>query len=736
MSSSANDKFKQFYAEKMWELIPGVYRHEDGLDTNPNPGVLRAIIEVMAEQAAVLRRSQDRLWEDQFIEWCNDWAVPYIGDLLSTRLLSALNKRGRRIDVAKTIYYRRRKGMPQILEELISDISGWDGKLVEAFKRLVRARHGLDPAPQMFAERYTGTLPGGVADLRNQVASELSDGPFEEYFHTSDMRKPKGLDGRFGISKLNFYLYRLRAYPVFDSTPFAVTNTDFMFDPGGRKIPLFSRSNRPKINGWDQWHSAFEWELPAPIRCRLLGHAEYLIREEHIQGLLNNGLPLIEGDALKPLVGFQFRNDAELIRHTGFLSPGFLPLLMEFSIIQECGKSQLIPNSVSVSADAPLGTIAKEMISAANLAGWVTNAVNKQLVIDAELGKFMFLPPIAAVRNPSCTYYYGFSGPIGAGTYPRPDVEDSNPTNPVPVGGGLINAAFMLATAIVEVQDNKSYSITADNLGVQKFTFQSKNETRPHLQLSKDLVFDTPVNQDAELILDGLWFASPGDQQFNIILRGDYECVIVRNCTFDPGGSLNAAGENILPVSLIIEGNVEKMCIDSCIMGPILTRNNGLVEEELIIRNSIVQSVANAVMAIEISTGITEIVASTVFGTTSVHRLYASDSLFTGKVEALDTQSGCFRFSGAPDSSFLPGPYESFLFKVAGNHWFGSRIFGQPDYAQLTDTIPINIWRGAENGAEMGAFNSLLNAIKLDGLKAKIEEYMPFGLISAFVNQT
>jgi hypothetical protein len=119
MASTAADKYKEYYQEKFWELIPSLYKNEDGLNTNPNPNVLRALIEVMAEQAAIVRRSQDRLWEDQFIDTCDDWAVPYIGDLLGTRLLSALNKRGRRIDVAKTIYYRRRKGIPRVLEELI-----------------------------------------------------------------------------------------------------------------------------------------------------------------------------------------------------------------------------------------------------------------------------------------------------------------------------------------------------------------------------------------------------------------------------------------------------------------------------------------------------------------------------------------------------------------------------------------------------------------------------------------
>ena len=51
------------------------------------------------------------MWEDQSIETCDDWLIPYIGDLLATNLVANLDAPGQRLDVAKTIYYRRRKGL-------------------------------------------------------------------------------------------------------------------------------------------------------------------------------------------------------------------------------------------------------------------------------------------------------------------------------------------------------------------------------------------------------------------------------------------------------------------------------------------------------------------------------------------------------------------------------------------------------------------------------------------------
>jgi hypothetical protein len=44
--------------------------------------------------------------------------------------------------------------------------------------------------------------------------------------------------------------------------------------------------------------------------------------------------------------------------------------------------------------------------------------------------------------------------------------------------------------------------------------------------------------------------------------------------------------------------------------------------------------------------------------------------------------------------------------------------------------------RGAENGAEMGAYNALIHSIKLDSLQAKVEEYMPFGLLPVYIFET
>jgi len=120
------EHYVPYYAEKLWNLIPAVYRttdtvievvdpHQPDKEFDELPGPLREMVDRIAVQVAAIRRSIDRTWEDQTIEACDDWIIPYIGDLLGTKLVASLDPRGRRLDVANTIYYRRRAGTVGIL---------------------------------------------------------------------------------------------------------------------------------------------------------------------------------------------------------------------------------------------------------------------------------------------------------------------------------------------------------------------------------------------------------------------------------------------------------------------------------------------------------------------------------------------------------------------------------------------------------------------------------------------
>ncbi|MBN1875052.1 MAG: hypothetical protein JXA33_12540 [Anaerolineae bacterium] len=734
MIKLAQDNFEYYFTEKLWEMIPAIYRHEDGPDGNP--GVLRALVEILAEQAAILRRSHDQLWEDQFIELCQDWAVPYLGDLVATRPVSALNLRGRRVDVAKTIYYRRRKGTLRVLEELISDITGWEGKTVESFRRLARARHGLDPPPALLAGPFSGTPPGGVADLRHARIAELAGGPFDEFFHTPDVRQHAGQNGRYNIPKLAFHLYRLRAFRVQGVTPFGLADgLRFTCDPSGRDIPLFAPRQRPE--DWDDWHSALEWELPAPISCRLLGHAEYMLTKALAQTLVADfGVPLASADKLRLLRGFRFptetrlREILELLNEPSLLGAAAYRHILTTSLVPNCGKAVLLPAAISVE-ESPDNSVEVVDLNTGNLTPWPVSDPGRRLIIDPERGRLQFFGPPPAIDH-SVTYHYGFAGEVGAGGYSRPAVETRQPNSRVPTDDGEIKARRLLNDGVTQIDNSATYSPIAGKLRVTNLTLQAANLQRPYLRLKSDWILRTPDNADALLLLDGLWLGSSGD--FAVILRGDYESVTVTHCSFDPGGSNDVNGNPIQPVPLFIEASVETLVIESSLMGRIATQNGGMVEK-LVVTDSILDAASSSQLAVQLARSEVTLERVTVFGRMDANRLWASEALITGVVDVTDTQKGCFRFSAAPAGSRLPRSYQAHTL-VDAAHIFTSRCFGQPGYGQLSQTAPVELRRGAENGSEMGVFSKLLNSIKRDSLRTKIDEYMPFGLIPIFIEET
>src|SRR6202050_1622263 len=142
--TEVKDGYDSYYAERLWQMLPAVYRTDD-TDSLVNPGPLRALLNRIGAQGAVVRRGIHRLWADQPIDTRGDWANSSTGALVGTALVAYLDARARRLDVAKTIHYRRRKGTLEVLEEIALDVTGWTACVGEAFRRLARTRPGLDP---------------------------------------------------------------------------------------------------------------------------------------------------------------------------------------------------------------------------------------------------------------------------------------------------------------------------------------------------------------------------------------------------------------------------------------------------------------------------------------------------------------------------------------------------------------------------------------------------------------
>lgn len=683
-----SDHYEAYYADKLWQLLPEVYRADDTDDPDTR-GPLRELVARIGVQAAILRRSIDRLWDDQSIETSDDWVIPYIAQLLATNLVSAQDARGQRIDVAKTIYYRRRKGTVAVLEEIAGDIAGWEARVVEFFRRLGRSRHGLDPEigwPQeaeqpndayslQVAEGLTGPLTqstiGGTADLRHAYGGSLTHGAFDEYFHTVDLRRGRGNVGWYNISRFGVFLWRLYSFEVPETTPVPVKDCagHFTFDPTGRTLPLFAANSRSKV-GFSAWVSPQEWEMPTPIR--------------------------------KPLL--------------------------------EENTSDLYPRSLAIQHQG----------------SQVDDLTNVR--IHPEIGRF-FTDPAAWPGRITTTYHYGFSSTIGAGPFDRRLLKRARLPAPQPEttisGGSGLDAALgaLPSTASLTIADSLTYASISDLAAVQEVTIRAAERQRPLVRMDGIPAADWQFTgiPGATLILDGL-FVSGGD----LILAGEFDRVRFSCCTLDPGTAgeppnvyrKSVDDRDLRPTRLIVTGSVRELIVDRSIVGPIVEQGSGQIEK-LTITDSIAQAVANE-DAIQIRRGLAELSRVTLLGRANLHRLEANECILGEDIQVRNTQDGCVRFSAWCSGSRIPRKYECVEIPPAAS-LFTSREFGQPGYCQLLETADRSIVHaqhratvseGAEDDSEMGAFAREKNPIKRRSLAIKFEEYMPLGLVPVFIPVT
>src|SRR5262245_8021701 len=714
------DPYEFYYAEKLWRLLPEVYRAADSSDFDCK-GPLLELVERLSAQGAILRRSIDRLWEDQSIESCDDWVIPYLADLLATNLVGSMDARGQRLDVGRTIYYRRRKGTVALLEELTHDCTGWDVRCVEFFRRMARSRHGLDPAigrpadtgdpvgerdlqvAQGLVGLRTGTPAGGFADLRNAAGARRSGSPFDasfqpeprgsvafdEFFHTADVRRGQGNSGWYNIPRLGFFLWRLRSFGLELTTPVEMVGCpgprQFTVDPTGRDLPLFAASNR---TFGDAWVSPEEWQLPGAIPRDLLA------------------------------VALADLYDTASLQNLAEVSPRSLGVYRLGGALPD-----LIPVE-QITADPDATTAAFR--------------------IAPEQGRLL------AVNDPGgnilVTYHTGFSSPIGAGAFDRLDAENRLPAvpgTPTPVVGGgnslvaPLNALNGSKTGSIVVNDSLTYTTVADLAKLVDVSLRARSYSRPVVRPAVGTTWRFEgAATDSRLVLTGLLLSG-----CDVVLEGHLGDVFLSCCTLDPGtkgtppNALATAADNRLltPCRLLIAGEVRSLLIDRWITGPVMTTGQGHVER-VTICESVVQALGTD-RALSLPDAAVRLSRCTILGAAEVHRIDASECILHDLFTAADVQHGCVRFSAYAEGSTLPRPYESV--QIAPRQpLFVSRRFGDPWYARLLDGIDASIASGAEDGSEMGSFAREKTPIKMRSLLIKLAEFMPLGLAPVLIPVT
>src|SRR5438105_7547894 len=164
-------------AQQLFDLLPAVYRNRDGDIGNP----LQALYAVLAEQLGIVEDNIQQLYDDQFIETCAPWVIPYIGDLIGYNSIYEVASAAfdSRAEVANTIGYRRRKGTLLALEQLAADVSGRTAVAVEEFRRLITTE-----SMRLVRPRHASTL-----NLRQTSALDRLDTAFDPASRTIDVRR-------------------------------------------------------------------------------------------------------------------------------------------------------------------------------------------------------------------------------------------------------------------------------------------------------------------------------------------------------------------------------------------------------------------------------------------------------------------------------------------------------------------------------------------------------------------
>lgn len=701
-------------ADTLLALLPAFYRERDAELNGP----LRALLGVIARQGALVEADIERMYDNAFIETCEDWVVPYIGDLLGVRALYPVGGTaafGPRALVANTLRLRRRKGTALVLEELAFDTTGWRARAVEFFERVSTTQYMNHLRPHALR----------TPDLRQPRPLARVDGPFGTEAHTADVRALPA--GRYNLPNVGLFLWRLQAYPVQRATARPATTRPgfYTFDPLGLDQPLF---NRPRTET-DISHLAEPINVPEALHWHDL-HAELEARRQAIA-------------------------DGEDPDDQYFAEAGGGPVLRVWIDDNEVPVEHLVICDLS-----PIPTVAPEdwrhppatLTVTARKAGrpdMTFPAAGGVLVgIDPRRGRLALPAGVSATRV-EVGYAYGFPGDIGAGPgntdllAALPDPADfevvihipsaatptlasafNAPANPADAANRVIAGTRTLVVLNTDATEALAPTL---NLPDSHLAIQAAPSRRPVLVGD----FLLKGNASTRLSLGGLLL----DGALN--LQGQLHAVTLRHCSLVPakGGIAHTGTGTDLTLSLY-----------RCLSGP-LRCNRPLAAVEL--RDCLIDGEGGNV-ALDVDDSPLTIIASTLLGTTSAGRLEASNSLFDGLVTIARRQEGCVRYSYLPPKSVTPRRHrcqpdlvitdlpaaEAAREAMRVTPAFTSTRFNTPAYGQLTRSTAPEIRTGADNGAEMGVWNLLQQPQREANLALALDEYLRFGLESAaiFVN--
>jgi len=736
----------------LFGLLPDHFRIRDADQGRP----LQALMGLLASELGLIEQDIDQLYDNWFVETCEEWAIPYIAQLVGARTLRSFGQgeAGLRSYVANTLGYRQAKGTVAVIEQIARDVTGWPVLAVEFFQQLATSQHVNHIRPQATA----------FASVRDADRARLAHRPFDPLCHAPGAGVSAGFSGRYAIPNVGLLVWRIDAYPLgfrFDAQigylggvqarATALGPGLLTFDRLGRRQPLFN----PPMADISIAARVDERVVPAPLDRRRIYRSLAAVTD----GQADHSIWFDDEPVLK-------------VRLDG----------------------------VTLSPDK-LCCCNLESWESGGQAFWRRPDAAGRVCFDPELG-LLSLHASDEGKSLEVAYAYGGAFDVGGGPYDRAKsvdgwlgdlfVEDplsiwcaavsarANDLNAdqvydVPVHPTLADAikawnqqAASGRRGIITILDNASY---AENLTTAARTIHLPGNSRlaivaagdpikqasdapaassvwPHVVSDLQVIGDAPGADETPgaLILDGLLIEG------NLKVKdGDLGRLIVHNCTVGAGlvgltGGLRVEAGN---AGLGIE--IVSSCLGSVRAS---TAAGGLSIEDSILGAGIDLSANPAALPLVVDAPIAdaEIVRSTLFGRCEARSIEAGSSLFLGVARAAQRQKGCVRFCYAPPGSrlarrFRCQPELAFEAAMQPNQpldpvvqaeiarqqrpIFSTTIWGEAGFARLALTCVETIRSGGEGGSEMGAGSTSGEPFRRANLSDVIDEYLPFGLTAA-----
>jgi hypothetical protein len=707
-------------AKQLFALLPAVYRTRDEL----NGGQLGALFAVMAAESGIVEDNIRQLYDDQFIETCAPWAIPYIGDLVGYNSIYevASTSSDSRAEVAHTIGYRRRKGTLVALEQMSMDVSGLAAAVVvEEFRHLITTE-----SMRRIRPRHDATV-----NLRRGRALDRLGTAFDVCNRTVDLRRiaPRVRDiatpdtapldialhgpGRFNIPDIAIHLWRWQSWPVTNAPAFTVDPHRYLFSPLGNNTPLF-----PATRSRTEFTPMTRADVPQPIRRHEL---------------------------------------------SSFYGPAASILLIADGAPVDV--SQVYGANLS---DRPGGS-------------WCTVASGK-IAIDPELGRIQYADDVAPPESLRLVYSYGFPAAIGGGPYDRsasltqldptgaeffavvgspefPTVESAvsrwnelGGTTGVIVVPGFESLTVDLAgaTAIQLPPGSSLVVAAAEPVAAGGARDVIWSNSRVTLAGDIEVVAASPTAgstaSGGELVISGVWIA--GQLRVNAAPQDDTTtgagCTIrLADTTLVPGLGLHADGEPASPgvPSIVISSAATTLVLNRVVSGPIAADSNGTAR----ICGSVVDAMAPFYVAyagadLASVGGDLHVEDSTVIGRVRTRTMtLASNTIFHARLGRHDPwpaaiwssrrQAGCVRFCLLPYDSITPRRYACLPPDDASESALGPLFitarYGQPSYAMLSGDTPMAVWTGAHNGSQLGVYLQTQETESVANVALRAPEYLP-----------